>query len=399
MLTALKPRGKEAPWQARDFGVQSAMTHNAGMVTADIRLTGFSSRTPLADALAWIDAHTAALPVERVALADALGRVLAEAIASLVDWPSVDCAAMDGYAVSAAETEGASDYNPLPVTVHMLTAAGRPVPAGTDAVLPFALAQPRGPALDALAPVARGAGVDRRGGMVPAGSTAARAEALRAQHVALLLALGAGPVAVVRRPLVALLVAGPKSGPDLLSPMLRALIARDGGVSEAMALPAAGADLILMAGRTGPGPDDDAALTLADAGGMLDMHGIAVRPGDSAGLGCIGGIPVLLLPGAPHACLAIYDLLAARAVRRLAGIQPHEPYLSTERLLERKAVSAVGFTDMIQVRITDTHAIPLGPADAGTLASAVRADGFFLVPESSEGYPAGAIVRVRVYRP
>lgn len=368
------------------------------MVTADIRLTGFSSRAPLADALAWIDARTAVLPVERVALDDALGRVLAGAIASPVDWPSVDCAAMDGYAISAAETEGASDYNPLPVDAHRLITAGLPMPAGTDAVLSFALAQPRGPALDVLAPIARGAGVDRRGGMMPAGGIAVPAGTLQAQHIALLLALGAGPVAVVRKPLVALLVAGPKSGPDLLSPMLRALVARDGGVPEAMALPAARADLILIAGRTGAGPDDDAALTLADAGGVLDMHGIAVRPGDSAGLGRIGGTPVLLLPGAPHACLAIYDMLAVRAVRRLAGIQPYEPYFSTERLLERKAVSAVGFTDMIQVRISNTHATPLGPADAGTLASAVRADGFLLVPESSEGCPAGAIVRVQVYR-
>jgi len=375
------------------------MTHNAGMATADIRLTGFSSRAPLADALAWIDARTAVLPVESVALDDALGRVLAKAIASPVDWPSVDCAAMDGYAIFAAETEGASDYNPLPVDAHMLITAGLPMPAGTDAVLPFALAQPRGPALDVLAPIARGAGVDRRGGMMPAGGIAVPAGPLQAQHIALLLALGAGPVAVVRKPLVALLVAGPKSGPDLLSPMLRALVARDGGVPEAMALPAAGADLILIAGRTGAGPDDDAALTLADAGGVLDMHGIAVRPGDSAGLGRIGGTPVLLLPGAPHACLAIYDMLAARAVRRLAGIQPYEPYSSTERLLERKAVSAVGFTDMIQVRISNTHATPLGPADAGTLASAVRADGFLIVPESSEGHPAGAIIRVQVYRP
>lgn len=375
------------------------MTHNAGMVTADIRLTGFSSRAPLADALAWINAHTAALPVERVALADALGRVLAAPIMSPADWPGVDCAAVDGYAVAAAETEGASDYNPSPVNAHMLIAAGLPMPAGTDAVLPFALAQPRGPALDALAPVARGAGVDRQGAVMPAGSTAAAAGALQARHIALLLALGTDAVAVVRKPLVALLVAGAKSGPDLLTPMLRALITRDGGVPEAMALPALGADLILMAGRTGAGPDDDATLMLADAGGVLDMHGIAVRPGDSAGLGRIGSTPVLLLPGAPHACLAIYDMLASRAVRRLAGVQPCDPYVHTEKTLERKAVSAVGFADMIQVCISDTHAAPLGPADAGTLASAVRADGFFMVPESSEGYPAGATVSIQVYRP
>ncbi len=364
-----------------------------GSVVNDVRLIGFSSRTPLADALAWIDARTAALPAEDAALADAAGRVLAAPAASPVDWPGVDCAALDGYAVRAAETEGASEYNPLPLAIHALVAAGLPMPAGTDAVLPFASAQPQGPALDALAPVARGAGVQRQGSVMSAGSTAVAAgTTLHPQHVAMLQAVGADPVAVVRRPLVALAVAGPKSGPDLLSPMLRALVARDGGRAEAMALPAAGADLVLMAGRSGAGPDDDAPLRLADAGGALEAHGIAVRPGDSAGLGRLGDVPVLLLPGAPHACFAAYVLLASRAVRRLAGVPPPEP--GAERVLERKAVSAVGFTDMIPVRITHTHAAPLGPADAGTLAAAAAAHGYIVVPEASEGFPAGAAVQV-----
>lgn len=363
-----------------------------GGAVGDVRLTGFSSRTPLADALAWIDARTAALPAEGVALAHAAGRVLAAPAASPVDWPGADCAALDGYAVRAVETEGASEYNPLPLTTHALIAAGLPMPAGTDAVLPFASAQPQGSALDALAPVARGVGVHRQGSVMSAGSTAVAAGTLRPQHVAMLQALGADPVAVVRRPLVALAVAGPKSGPDLLSPMLRALVARDGGRAEAMALPAAEADLVLMAGRSGTGPDDDAPLRLADAGGVLEAHGVAVRPGDSAGLGRIGGVPVLLLPGAPHACLAAYVLLASRAVRRLAGISA--PDAGIERVLERKAVSAVGFTDMIPVCITPTHAAPLGPADAGSLAGAAAAHGFIVVPEASEGFPAGAAVQV-----
>ena len=364
---------------------------------SDVRLVGFGSRAPLKDALAWVDAHAAVLSTELVALDSAAGRVLAAPVASPVDWPGVDCAATDGYAVQAAETEGASEYNPLPVQHHVLTAMGQPMPAGTDAILPFASAQPCGPSLDVLAPVARGAGVARRGSGVQAGNVAVAAGALRPQALALLLALGVGEVAVVRRPRVALVAAGPKSGPDLLSPMLRALVARDGGTASAMPLPAAGADLILMAGRSGAGPDDDAPLALADAGGSLDVHGIAVRPGDSAGLGRVGGVPVLLLPGVPHACLAIYDLLAARAVRCMAGVQPAEPYPSVEKILDRKAVSAVGFTDLIQVSASQAHATPLSSANSGTLAAAVQADGFIIVPETSEGFPSGATVRIHIY--
>ena len=363
----------------------------------DVRLTGFSSRAPLAEALAWVDAHAAALRTEIVAVADAARRVLAVPVSSPVDWPDADCAAMDGYAVQATETEGASEYNPMPLQRHAPIAAGQPMPAGADAVLPFASAQPGGPLLDALAPIARGAGVARRGSAMRMGGAAVAAGILRPPALALLLALGVDTVAVIRRPLVGLVVAGPKSGPDLLTPMLQALVARDGGVAAVMALPAAGADLILLAGRSGAGSDDVMPLALAGAGGTLDMHGIAVRPGDSAGLGHMGGVPVLLLPGAPHACLAIYDLLAARALRRMACVQPGEPYASVERVLSRKAVSAVGFTDIIQVSASDTHARPLGPAEAGTLATAVQADGFIIIPESSEGFPPGATVRVHIY--
>ena len=366
------------------------------MSVGDVRLTGFSSRAPLAEALAWVDAHAAASTTELVAVADAVGRVLATPVASPVDWPGADCAATDGYAVHAVETEGASEYSPMPLQRHRVIAAGQPMPAGTDAVLPFASAQPGGPLLDALAPIARGAGVARCGSAMRRSGMAA-AGTLRPQALALLLAVGVDTVAVVRRPLVGLVVAGPKSGPDLLMPMLQALIARDGGVAEAMTLPAAGADLILLAGRSGAGPDDAMSLALSGAGGMLDMHGIAVRPGDSAGAGRMNGVPVLLLPGAPHACLAIYDLLAARAVRRMACVQPAEPYASVERVLSRKAVSAVGFTDIIQVSVSGTHANPLATADAGTLATAVQADGFIVVPESSEGFPPGATVRVHIY--
>lgn len=370
---------------------------------SDVRLIGFGSRAPLAEALAWIDAHTAALPGEQVGLAGAFGRVLAAPVASPVDWPGVDCAATDGYAVRAAETEGAGEYNPLPLEAHTLIAAGSPMPPGSDAVLPFASVEADGPSLHALAPVARGAGVDRSGSLARMGGVVAAAGTLRPQDVAWLLALGVGRVAVVRRPLVALAVAGPKSGPDVLTPTLQALVARDGGTAEAARLPALGpalgADLILIAGRTGTGADDNAPSLLVDAGGVLDVHGIAVRPGDSAGLGRIGSIPALLLPGAPNACLAAYDMLAARAIRRLAGMQPVEPYRSIECVLGRKAVSAVGFTDLIQVSVARTLATPLGPADAGGLSGAVQADGFIVVPETSEGFPAGATVRAYMYRP
>lgn len=415
-----------------------------GRFPPDVRLAGFAHRAKLADALAWIDAHVGALESETIDLPCAAGRISTAPLISRMDWPNADRAGVDGYAVRAADSEGAGDYNPLPLALAdlrsgealppgsaCLAAAGTLLPSGADAILPFEAAQRSGAGrLEVLAPVARGAGVDRRGSELGTGTQAvAGSQRLRPQDIALLAAMGATRVAVVRRPLVHLVVAGPKAADrDALTPMLHALIARDGGTAEdfpfadagadtgqregqgkgqqtALARGVArsatcadlGADLVLIAGRSGTGGDDEAPRAIAEAGGTLDMHGIAMRPGGSAGLGRISRVPLLLLPGAPLACLAAYDMVAARAIRRLGGFPTSLPYAVVDAALDRKIVSAVGFTDIVRVRMARGRAMPLGSPDSGGLASAVRADGFVIVPEASEGHAPGSSVRVHLY--
>ncbi len=395
-----------------------------GRPTTDIRLVGLTNRIPLAEAQAWIDRHVGILGPETIDVGGAAGRTSAAPLISPIDWPSADCAAVDGYALRAAESEGAGDYNPLPLALldasasalppgsASVTVAGMPLSSGADAILPLDAAQCSGTILDVMAPVARGTGVDRRGSELRAGTEiVAGSRRLRPQDVALLASLGIGQLAVVRQPKVHVVIPGPKGGGDALTPMLRALIARDGGIAEtsspaesgraalvqAAARAAVGADLVLFAGRSGVGMDDDAPLAIADAGGTLDVHGIAMRPGDTAGLGYVGGVPVVLLPGAPLACLACYDMLAARAVRRLAGFPGPLPYPVADAVLDRKIVSAIGFTDLVRVRVGGGRATPLGSAESGGLASAVRADGFVVVPAASEGHALGSAVRVHLY--
>jgi len=399
-----------------------------GRSLPDVRLVGFASRASLLMALAWIDACTDALGSEMIGIDEAIGRTLAAPFTSEQDWPTTDCAAVDGYAMRAAESEGAGDYNPLllalmqaqsvaplpPGSVSIAT-AGLPLPLGADAVLPFDAAQRNGAGMmEVLAPVAPGTGVNRRGCELRAGmEIVAGLKRLRPQDVAFIAATGTTRVAVVRRPRMRLVVARPKvvAGHDALTPMLSALVARDGGVVEisapadagraalaqAVAGSVASADLVLVAGRSGAGMDDEAPLAIGDVGGRLDLHGIAMRPGGSAGLGWVGGVPGLLLPGAPLACLASYDMLAARAVRRLAGLHGTLPYHMVDAALDRKIVSAVGFVDLVRVRMADRRATPLGSAEEGGLAGAVRADGFVIVPEASEGYAPGSSVRVHLY--
>ena len=356
-----------------------------------------STRSPLADALAWIDAHTAPLSPETLDVAITGGRVLAEAVASTGGWPTMDCAVVDGYAVRASDTEGASEYSPAPLPA-VPVAPGVAMPPGTDAVLPFMAAETVASMVQATSPVASGAGVARRGSEVAAGQEAIAAGiVLRAPELAMLALLGVDRVALVRQPHVGLVVFG-HAGPDALTPMLRRLVEQDGGVAEALPgehgadwARAGRFDLVLLAGRSGEGAGDDAPDALRHAGGTLDLHGVALRPGETAGLGRLGDVPVVLLPGMPLACLSVYVVLASRAVQRLGG---RGLAGTVPARLTRRISSALGFSDLVRVRLHDGDATPLASPDGGGLVSAVRADGYVMVPDGSEGMDAGATVLV-----
>jgi molybdopterin molybdotransferase len=193
--------------------------------------------------------------------------------------------------------------------------------------------------------------------------------------------------------------------------MLRSLIERDGGSASpcvavgrsrsalAEALTPAGSDIVLVVGGTGPGRDDEAALALA-AAGELATHGVALRPGETTGFGRIAGeVPVVLLPGSPPACLWSYELFAGRAIRQFGGRDPGLPYSSRLAMTARKIVSSIGMTEICPVRChPDGSVEPIVSFSEIGLMAAVNADGFVIVPETSEGYPLGASVNVYLYQ-
>jgi molybdopterin molybdotransferase len=224
---------------------------------------------------------------------------------------------------------------------------------------------------------------------------------LGAAELGLLGEAGIGAVAVVRHPRVRLVVV-----PDAATPMLAALVARDGGIAEirpadrerpqtvgaAVAMP--GADIVLVLGGCGQGEADAA---LRAAAGNIAMHGVALRPGSSIAIGRAGAMPLFLLPENPADCLWAYELLAGRAVRRHAGRSPEPPYFARDLVAARKIVSAIGYAEVRPVRrIADSdHIEPV--AGTGLFAAAGEADGFVLVPEASEGVAPGGRVPVSLY--
>ena len=233
--------------------------------------------------------------------------------------------------------------------------------------------------------------------MVPAGRRLSPLDLARAAEA------GIGELTVVPAPQVRVLVRGakgPQTAADPLLPLLRGLIARDGGVAHGAAVAEdlcdalqAPADLVLVAGRSGTGADDDSVAALA-AVGRVDAHGLAIAPGGTAGLGRLGNVPVVLLPGEPLACLAAYELLAGRAVRRLAGLPPELPHRRRRLRLTTKIAARIGTTELWLVRHDGEGIAPLAPPDRAVLAMTAAAIGFVLVPAGSEGYQAGSELEV-----
>ena len=383
------------------------------------------NRTPVTEAIEWIDGHATRCACEQVYLDRAAGRILATPFVSRVDMPPATTAMTNGYALRSADTVGAGSYNPLPFRLQeshgtlepfsaALVSSGDPLPAGADAVAPFDVARAEAEAIELIGTVSRNEGVSFQGQEAKAGTPLIEGvRLLRPADLGLLAALGLASVPVVSRPQVRLILAGPKLSQegdrgDANGLMLRALIVRDGGAIEAcetgvceqgelaQLIARPGADVVLVCGRAGTGQDDVAPLALQEVG-ALDIHGIALRPGESTGMGSSGGIPVILLPGTPPHCLCAYDLFAGRLIRQLGGRESRLPYRTRLAPVGRKIVSTIGTVELCWVRLAGGEAIPLGSAGLGGLVSAVRADGFVIVPAALEGYAPGTSVAVCMY--
>ena len=404
----------------------------------DVRMRGFARRTTVADVLTWIDSIAAHLPAETTSVSDAAGRVLAEDITSDIHVPSFRRAMMDGYALQAANTLGATPYNELTVEVigevlpgegfpDVISAGkavrimtGAPIPEGADAVLPAEKATQEGTTLriqDEVPPLKH---VGRVGEDIEQGTVVLRrGRRLRPQDLGVLSCLARAEVQVIRRPRVRLIVTGNELCPagtaprqyqtvDANSSVLRALISRDGGIVQfggitpdapdsirsGMADP--GTDVVVVSGGSSVGQEDHAPRLLAELG-ELAIHGVAMRPSSPTGMGRVHDRIVFLLPGNPVSCLCAYDFFAGRAIRLLGGRSAEWPYRQATGVLSRKISSVVGRHDYARVAYDEGRVEPIAVAGASVLSSTSRADGFVIVPADSEGFPPGAEVEVYLY--
>jgi molybdopterin molybdotransferase len=382
----------------------------------------------IAAAWRWIDDNARRLGAESVGLGAARGRIPLGLPRAASDVPATSCALEEGYAVSAEATVGAAPYNPLPFAIAEAgdgalprgtvarVGAGRPLPAGANAVLPCDAVEPEGDGrVSVLAPVADGAGVAVAAGELRAGEPlwpAGRGRwPLRAAEIGLLAGAGSARIDVIRRPRTRILAAGAPDALEVLGPMLHALVERDGGavIDVARLEPgrvraadlAAGADVVLVAGgaerRAGAGVD---AIVAGD--GEMAVRGVAIEPGRESCLARAEDTLIALLPGLPAACFWSYELVAGRALRCRGGRDPGFPFASRRLRTTRKIASPLGLSEVVPVRLDPAApgaVIPFPNGPSPRLRDAAAADGFLLVPAASEGFPAGSELPVWLFGP
>lgn len=407
---------EQRPWAATDPYVRDVPAGAAAAAWRRAREDGGCPRR--------VDPVT--LPVQ-----EALGRVTAEPIWARRSSPDYDAAAMDGIAVRAADTYGASESTPLLLSADQFDVVdtGDPMPLGRDAVVMREHVHRTGTGAGARAELraavapwthVRSIGEDVAATelLLPAGHR------LRPFDLAVVAAAGATEVVVRRPPRVVIVPTGdevrpvgaplaPGEIPETNSLMLAAQARQVGAdatvtavvpdrpalIAGAVHAAAATGDLVVVLAGSSAGRDDWTARVVADEG-VLAVHGVAVKPGHPVVLGVVDATPVLGAPGFPVSAALTFDLFAAPLLAELEGTAPVRRPTARARLA-RKLASQAGADDWVRVRLGMVGgrlvATPL-PRGAGVLTSLVRADALLVVPAGLEGHHAGEDVEVELLR-
>ncbi|WP_254535585.1 molybdopterin molybdotransferase MoeA [Halomarina litorea] len=401
----------------------------------DVSDSGFKAVTRVAEARQrLLDAVTPHDRTARVPLEQATDRVLAERVAARRNVPHYARAAMDGYAVRAEDTFGASDRSPTvlregeamepgtAVRVH----TGSALPDGADAVVMVEYTDRIGGELEVFDAVAEGENVAPVGEDVDEGQTLYDpGHRLRPSDLGLLKSTGVTGVETYDRPTVGVIPTGeelvqadPTPGEVIETNGLTVseYVRRWGGVptyrdvvtDDEAALRAAiqrdlTKDVVVTTGGSSVGERDLVPDVVEELGEVL-VHGVALKPGHPCALGVVEDTPVVMLPGYPVACI-VNAVQFLRPLLKHVGHLPAVPHPTRQARLARKVRSEPGVRTFVRVSVEESgdgapedgahpEATPTRAGGSGVLSSVALADGWVVVPEAREGIPEGETVPV-----
>jgi molybdopterin molybdotransferase len=390
----------------------------------------------IADARAIVLGAVGALAPERVALADALDRVLAEDVAAAEDMPPFDSSALDGYVVGdtsggdlpvvGESRAGTPAGRPLAPGQAMRISTGAVVPDGGVAVVGIERAQPSDGRV-VLPPVSEGAAIRHAGDDVPAGAHVLSAGAdLGPAELGALAAVGRADVLCGASPRVAVLTTGDElvePGGGRLAPgqirnsnayALAAQAQRAGAhvvdrqivrdtrehTIETLGRALEAADVVIVSGGVSVGPHDHVKPALAELGVDEHFWRVALKPGKPTWFGTRGDKVVFGLPGNPVSAIVTFHLFARPALRRLQGGDAHDT--RSQALLDVAYAREPGRDQVLRVHLDARpdgwHVRPTKPQGSHVLTSMLGAAAFAIVPRGDGELPAGTTVDIELLR-
>jgi putative molybdopterin biosynthesis protein len=387
---------------------------------------------------------------ETVPLSQALGRVLARAVIADFDVPGFDRSSVDGFAVRADDTTGASQRQPkrLVLNAEILTpgtvpaiavqpgtatliATGGMIPRGADAVVMVEHTEAQDDSgatvIEVHRPVASGQFIAFAGSDIARGETVLRAgQPLTSREIGMLAAVGTATVEVWRRPQVAIISTGdeivalgkpirPGAVYDSNAAIIAAAVEEAGGAPKPLGIGPddevvisrlvheglATADIVIMSGGTSKGAGDVCYRTIAlfnDPG--IVVHGVALKPGKPLCLAVTGGKPIVILPGFPTSAIFTFHEFVAPVIRAFAG-RPAGRADRVPAVLPVRVSSERGRTEFLLVSLVrgaegaGLIAYPAGKG-SGAVTAFSQADGFIAIEQHGEGLPAGTPVEVQL---
>ena len=389
-------------------------------------LTNLSLEQARHDYIALLMEKGMAPTAEIIPAAEAAGRITAEAVYANISAPHYAASAMDGIAILAKDSFGATESTPitLPADKFTVVDTGDPIPDGCDAVIMVEdIVENNDGSVtihSAAAPWQhiRQIGEDICAGEMIIGSFTE----LTPAAIGAMIAGGVGEIKVVKRPVVGIIPTGdeiisPCSNPEpgqilefnsaIFSSMLKAWGAEAvtypivpdkydmilGALNKALEE----CDVVLLNAGSSAGRDDYSAKAIAQAGQVL-YHGIAMKPGKPAILGCRGNKPILGVPGYPVSGIIVIEELLRPIIDICMG-RGKAASQTVEAVLTRPVVSGLKYQEFVRVRLgrvgDKLTASPLNRG-SGVVSSFMKADGILEVPQGREGYEAGESVNIRL---
>jgi molybdopterin molybdotransferase len=405
-----------------------------------VRLKGFQKLTSADEALrTWLNV----LQVKRcsevtVPLNEALNRVLAEDLIAKEDLPRFDKSAVDGFALRAEDTTGASQFKPVIFQITEVEKVnskqarqiwtGNPLPKGANAVVMIENTKKSDGKLEVWVQLATGGNVSKKGEDVKKGENIVKAGTrLKPYHLALLSAFGNSEVKVVEKPRIGILATGNElaeagsklsgsqifeSNRVMLSAMCHELgaepvdlsIAKDdlAEIAEKLKIGLRKCDAVITSGGTSVGGLDLVPEAVNNFGkpGVI-VHGIALRPAMPTALAELDGKPVMILSGNPVAAIIGFEVFARPLICKMLGVSREEPRPTVNAIMTRKVATALGRKTFVRARVTQKNgeyfAEPVSARGSGAISTMTRGNGFVIVPENREGVAEGELVTVRLF--